>query len=454
MKTLFLSLASLLLLASATSAGEPAIATFSVDVTPPIGAPLCDGLVPVADAVDDPLFARGIVLFGDEKPIVLCAVDWVGIGNTGHDRWREALAKAARTTADRVAVHCLHQHDAPGYDEAAEELLSQVGLSGKQYDVNFARKTIERVAEAVQAAALKKQPITHYGIGKAEVKEVASNRRVMGPDGKVKYVRFSSCKDEIIRAEPEGTIDPMCRVVAFFNGDQAVATLSYYATHPQSYYGQGNISSDFPGLARGLRDKEQPGVFHAHFNGAGGNITAGKYNDGTPPLRMILAQRMAKGMKDAFENAAAHKQPLTGKDIGWAQVGVVLPARDIIDEKQCLATLADKNATERERIRAARDLSFKRRCDGGHQTILSCLKLGTGRVLHLPGEIFIEYQLAAQKLYPAGELCTAGYGDYGAGYIGTRISYGEGGYETSFVSRTAPEVEDVLLKGMKEVLGK
>ncbi len=453
MKTILLAFAFLFSAASAV-AGEPAIATFSVDVTPPIGSPLCDGLVPVADAVDDPLFARGIVLFGEEQPIVLCAVDWVGIGNTGHDRWREALAKAAGTSADRVAVHCLHQHDAPGYDEAAEEMLSQVGLSGKQYDVGFARETVKRVAEAVKGAIAKKQAITHYGIGKAEVKEVASNRRVMGPDSKVKYVRFSSCKDEKIRAEPEGTIDPMCRVVAFFNGDKPVATLSYYATHPQSYYGQGNISSDFPGLARGLRDKEQPGVFHAHFNGAGGNVTAGKYNDGTPPLRMILAQRMAKGMKEAFENAAAHKQPLAARDMGWAEVGVVLPARDIIDEKKCMETFANEKAVERERIRAARDLSFKRRSDGGHKTSLGCLKLGTTRVIHLPGEIFIEYQLAAQRLYTRGEVCTAGYGDYGAGYIGTKISYGEGGYETTFVSRTAPEVEEVLLKGMKEVLEK
>jgi hypothetical protein len=435
-------------------AADPAIATFSVDVTPPIGAPLCDGLVPVADAVDDPLFARGVVLFGDEQPIVLCAVDWVGIGNTGHDRWREALAKAAGTTADRVAVHCLHQHDAPGYDEMAEEMLAQHGLSGKQYNVVFAREAIERVAKAVTAAVAKKQPITHYGVGKGEVKEVASNRRVMGPGGKVKYVRYSSCKDEKIRAEPEGTIDPMCRVVAFFNDGKPVASLSYYATHPQSYYGQGNISADFPGLARGLRDKEQPEVFHAHFNGAGGNVTAGKYNDGSPPLRMILAQRVAKGMKEAYENAAAHKQPLSAKDIGWAEVGVVLPARDIIDEKACLTTLANDKAQERERIRAARDLSFKRRSDSGHKTILGCVKLGSTRILHLPGEIFIEYQIAAQKMYPSGELCTAGYGDYGAGYIGTKISYGEGGYETTFVSRTAPEVEEVLMKGIKEVLGK
>ena len=57
-------------------------------------------------------------------------------------------------------------------------------------------------------------------------------------------------------------------------------------------------------------------------------------------------------------------------------------------------------------------------------------------------------------MYTLGEVCTAGYGDYGGGYIGTKISYGEGGYETTYVSRTAPEVEAVLLKGIKEVLGK
>ena len=34
--------------------------------------------------------------------------------------------------------------------------------------------------------------------------DVASNRRVMGPDGKVKFVRYSSTKDAKIRAEPEG----------------------------------------------------------------------------------------------------------------------------------------------------------------------------------------------------------------------------------------------------------
>jgi hypothetical protein len=116
-------------------------------------------------------------------------------------------------------------------------------------------------------------------------------------------------------------------------------------------------------------------------------------------------------------------------------------------------TLDEPQAPLAERLRAARNLAFKLRCDAGHKIPLSCLRLGTTRVIHLPGEIFVEYQLAAQKMYAGGEVCTAGYGDYGAGYIGTAVAYGEGGYETSAVSRTAPEVEEVLLKAMAELLG-
>src|ERR1051325_7087858 len=71
------------------------IAAFQADVTPPIGTPLCDALVQPAKEIVDPLSARGIILFTNEKPIVLCAVDWVGIGNSGHTTFREVLPKQA-----------------------------------------------------------------------------------------------------------------------------------------------------------------------------------------------------------------------------------------------------------------------------------------------------------------------------------------------------------------------
>jgi hypothetical protein len=46
----------------------------------------------------------------------------------------------------------------------------------------------------------------------------------------------------------------------------------------------------------------------------------------------------------------------------------------------------------------------------------------------------------------------AAYGDYGTGYIGTKIAYSQGGYETGIVSRVGPEVEEVLTQAMKRLL--
>jgi hypothetical protein len=73
----------------------------------------------------------------------------------------------------------------------------------------------------------------------------------------------------------------------------------------------------------------------------------------------------------------------------------------------------------------------------------------------MPGELFVEYQLAAQQMRKDRHVAMAAYGDYGPGYIGTTVAYSEGGYETSpRVSAVAPEVEPVLMEGMKKLLEK
>jgi hypothetical protein len=428
------------------------IATFEADVTPPLGTPLCDGLVQPAKEIVDPLSARGVILFSNEKPIVLVAVDWVGIGNNGHTAFREAIAKAAGTTKERVAVHCLHQHDAPGCDFEADELLVPYKLGGKLFDPAFARKAIERVAKAVEKAAANQQDITHIGIGKAKVEEVASTRRVMGTDGKVKFVRYSSTKDPKIRAEPEGVIDPYVHLLAFYRdiGAGPTAIITYYATHPQSYYGKGGVSCDFPGLARDLRQRDLPRPAHIHFNGAGGNVTAGKYNDGAPENRMILADRLAKGMKGAFE--AIKKEPIDAAKVSWRFTAAALPLSKLYNTKELKATVADEKLKDAERLRAARNYVWARRCEAGETIDMQCLQIGSAYVLHMPGELFIEYQIAAQKMRPKSAVMMAAYGDYGMGYIGTSIAYTQGGYETGPVSRVAPAVEEVLMKAMRELL--
>ncbi len=448
----------LMVIAHATAVESPAltnaapailrIATFDVDATPPIGSMMAYDRV--ANRWDLGLRARGIVLLGAGEPIVLCAMDWIGIANEGHDVFRDALARAAGTSPQRVAIHTLHQHDAPDCDFSAERILKEAGLDPRQYDGHFQRQVISNLTTAIREALPRAQPITHLGLGEAKVEKVASNRRILGPDGKVRAVRWSATKDAEVRAEPEGVIDPMVSLVSFWNGERPVAVLSYYATHPQSYYRTGIPNPDFPGIARFFRQLAVPAALHVHFNGAGGNITAGKYNDGSPTNRLVLAERLADGMRRAWENAKL--QPIATSDVSWIVEPVALPPAKHLQIEKLEAQLksGDKNFIAQGEVSK---LAWLRRCRDGHKIDIACLSLGRARILHLPGEIFVEYQLAAKAARPDLFVAVAGYGDYAPWYIGTAIAYEQGGYETEpRSSNVAPEVEGVLMAAMRKLL--
>src|SRR5438445_2952610 len=424
------------------------LAIFDVDATPPIGSMMAYDHV--TNKWDLGLRARGIVLLGAGQPIVLCAVDWIGIANEAYDTFRAGLAQAAGTIPSRVALHALHQHDAPDCDFSAEKILKEAGLEPRQFESGFQRETLSELERAVKVALLRAQPVTHLGLGEAPVEKVASNRRIFGPDGKVRAVRYASCPDPALRAEPEGTIDPIISLVSFWNGERPLAVLSYYATHPQSYYRTGIPNPDFPGVARFLRQLAVPAALHVHFNGAGGNIGAGKYNDGSPENRLVLAERLADGMRRAWETTMRHA--ITAADVSWTVEPVALPPAKHLAIDNLESQLKDRDPAFMAQGGASR-LAWLRRSQAGHRIDVVCLGLGRARILHLPGELFVEYQLAAKAERPDLFVAMAAYGDYAPWYIGTAAAYDQGGYETSpSSSNVAPEVESVLRMAIRKLL--
>lgn len=432
---------------SVTQAQQIRVGVFNVDVTPPIGSPVAYA---ITRSVMNPLSARGIVVLSNEKPVVLCAVDWIGIANEGLEVWQKKLAEAANTTVDRVSIHSLHQHDGVHCDFTMARILKEYGVADSPFDTTFLITAISHVADAVRAAVTNAQPVTDIGFGEAKVEKVASNRRILGTDGKVKIIRWSSTTDSAAIAAPEGLIDPWLKCVSLWNNEKPVAVMTYYATHPQSYYGEGDVTCEFIGIARNDREKET-GIPHIHFNGAGGNVTAGKYNDGSEALRPILAKRVETAMTTAWKDTK--KTSLTDKNIAWKSLYVTLPLGKNIVEKKMRATLSSATASKPDKMAAAEKLAWYERSVAGQKVNVSSLRLGNIWLLNLPGELFVEYQLAAQKMKPGEEVCTAAYEEYGPGYIGTKIAYTQGGYETTdLVSGTAPEVEEVLLKAIKKVL--
>lgn len=421
------------------------VATFNVDATPPVGSPVAYA---ITRSITDSLSARGIVILSDQRPIVLCAVDWIAIGNEGMDAWKERLAKAANTSTDRVSVHVLHQHDAPWCDFTFQRIVQEYGIKGIPFDNEFLLRTIENVSLAVEEAKKNAKVVTHLGFGEAKVEKVASNRRILGKDGKVAIVRYSSSTDSLAIAAPEGVIDPWLKCVSFWNKEKPVAVLTYYATHPQSYYGTGDVSCDFVGIGRNAFE-EEIGASCIHFNGAGGNIAAGKYNNGSPEMRPILAARMEAGMKKAWQ--ATKKIPITGKDLVWKSKFVALPVAHDLIEDELRADLENMKKYTSSTELTATKLAWLIQAKAGRMVQVSSLRLGNTWLLNIPGEAFVEYQLAAKALRPNDHVCTAAYEEYGPVYIGTKIAYWQGGFEIT-ESFVAPEVEEVLMAAIREVL--
>ena len=174
---------------------------------------------------------------------------------------------------------------------------------------------------------------------------------------------------------------------------------------------------------------------HIHFNGAGGNVVGRQVQRRLAENRPILAGRLAEGMKRAWDDQK--KVPVGELSFDWATRDVKLPLGEWYDEKEQLATLqrqgqqVDPAAAggAQHRLGAASDGRAQRSRSAG-------CGLGPIDILHMPGELFVEYQLAAQKMRPDSFVCMAAYGDYGPGYIGTAIAYTQGGYETGSARRS------------------
>ena len=434
---------------AADKPGDLRLATFRFDVTPPKGHSLCGGWIRPVVGVDDPLEAMGYVLLGVGKPIVVCAVDWTGLANSAHIQWRKALADAARTAIDRVAVQCVHQHNAPFACMDAQAIVQEQGDLPDIVNPVFFDRCLKNAGDAVTKSLKKTTPVTHIARGEARVEKVAANRRIIGLNGKLISQRGSSSRKPEHHRFPEGLIDPMLKTVAFYNGNKKLVASHFYACHPMSYYGDGRVSADFCGLARRRMQKQEPDCLHIYFNGCGGNIGAGKYNNGSKEARVELTQRMFDGITTS--NATLKPEPI--RSFAWETEDILPPLDPRFNEEQLLVGVRNKTNRVVARNRPSYTVAFIRRVKEGIPITLSSLHVNDISMLHLPAESFIEYQLRAQAIAPNRFVACAAYGDGGPWYIPVKEAYPQGGYAVG-VAWCSPQIDPLMSNGIQTLLSR
>ena len=150
---------------------------------------------------------------------------------------------------------------------------------------------------------------------------------------------------------------------------------------------------------------------------------------------------------------AAEKRlrPQELRHVHWKTESVLPPPHARPTARELEAAIAKRDAPLVDRLLAAYRLGWLRRFARGEPFVLSLLRLDSVSVLHLPGEMFIEYQLRAQKIRPRHPVAVAAYGDDGLWYVPTKEEYPAGGYEVS-VAFCRDDVDAIMTNAITRLL--
>ncbi len=406
------------------------VTTFRFDATPPLGHPLCGGWVTPARRIESPLSGRGLVLFGPADPVVICTLDWTGLCNGAYQSFCRALADAAHTVPERVVVHCVHQHDAPFVCADAQRFVAGVRDLPPIVAMDFFERVRAGAAAALRGSLASARPVAAIGWAEAAVVGVASNRRLVGLDGRLVRMRSVAPASDSLRRLPVGLVDETIRLIALLDDRrQPLCELWFFAVHPISVSGLGVVNHEFVGDARRRRQQAiGPAGTVLYLTGCAGNVNAGKFiSSAQRDCRHRLAQALVAAMEEAV--AKLRSEPLERVD--W-RVQYVLPeARRDLDRDRLLTTLTERSARVATRNRAAFALAFLARLAAKKPLRVCCLFLNEYLCFWLPGEPFVEYQLWAVHQWWNRPVAIAGYCDGGPWYVPTREAYAQGGYEPS-----------------------
>ncbi len=137
--------------------------------------------------------------------------------------------------------------------------------------------------------------------------------------------------------------------------------------------------------------------------------------------------------------------------LNWKTADLVPTPRKSFSKSSFLKKISNKEGSTVSRNRTSYMYTWMERLEKQIPIVLSSLHLNNVRILNLPAECFIEYQLRAQEIGKNNFVATAAYGDGGPWYIPVKEEYPNGGYEVG-VAFSEPTIDSMLTEGIKQIL--
>ena len=428
-----------------------------IDITPPPGTHLAGsgaGEHRPSEAVMDPLFAKAIVFEAGDQRVCMVILDLTIVTGDYTDRIRVAVGQHTGIAPEAIMVQATQTHSAPslGYflldpDFPLDTTEKTEYLRGGERA--FGDRAAAAAVEAAVEAVGRLQPV-RIGLGRGVLGDLAFNRRGIRRDGTIAMPKPRGRQEQPFGNADicwlEGPMDPEVGVCCVRDMDmRPLAFLLHFTCHPVNVFGCPGtyraVSADWPGAwTREMQQLFGSEAVPLVVNGCCGNINP--WHPFDPDFRpdhrrmgrelALMSERIVRDMAFA-DNAAL--------DCRVEQVG--LPFREIPAERlrEVEAILAGNpqpprgadGEVDRAWFRAAstRSVELCRQRETEFPYEIQAFRIGDLGVVGLPGEPFVEGQLALKTNSAAPFLFSAHLTSKYVGYLPTRAAYDRGGHEAN-----------------------
>ncbi|RBP40470.1 hypothetical protein DES53_108177 [Roseimicrobium gellanilyticum] len=263
---------------------------------------ITDRTVPV---VNDPLYAKALVLKSEKTVVVIITLDVVSMGEIGRigngflATVRGELKRELGIAPESVIINASHCHGVPRPDTAA--------------------LTVQAVKEAWQ-----KMAPAHVAAGRGSEQRISENRRIKMKDGSEVDMRraYPLPRDEDVKAV--GPIDPEIGILRVDHADgKAMAVVYNFACHPIMNPPSTGNSADYPGFASKVIEEELGnGAVALFVQGCGGDINPIGYKGVAHPPQ---AEPLGTMLGLSVMRAVREMKTRADESLGIASTTLALP---------------------------------------------------------------------------------------------------------------------------------
>ena len=428
-----------------------------IDITPVAGTHLsgsgCGEHRP-AQTILDPLFARAIIFEAGDRRLCIVTLDVTIITAEYTQRIRAAVSEKTGIAPDAIMVHALQPHSAPSVghfmldpDFPLETTPETEYLRGAESA--YSEFATEVAVRAALEAAGHLQPV-HLGVGRGILDGLAFNRRGVRRDGTIMMPKPQGREVQPVGITDlcylEGPMDPEVGVCCVQGMDmRPLALLLHYTCHPVNVFGHREtyyaVSADWPGAwAQESQRAFGCATVPLVLNGCCGNINPWHPFD---PDCLPDHRRMGRQLA-AMSERVVHCMSFTRSAVlDWRIECVGLPYREIpAERRQAVEEIlakdpqpprAENGEVDPRWFSAAstRSVELCRKREPEFSYEIQVFRIGDLGIVGLPGEPFVEGQLAIKTSSAASYIFPAHLTSHYVGYLPTREAYARGGHEAN-----------------------